>query len=190
MTDFNKQNYKNQQKRLYYESKEKGICVSEGCEKYKIEGYIHCQQHKDYFTNWKKNQNKQAKEKGICRYSTGCKELVVKGKSRCQKHLDVNKTIKNKYTNYKCNAKHRSIVFALTEEQFIFFWQQPCSYCGSKIETIGIDRFDNNKGYVEGNIISCCKWCNIMKMDHSAQEFLTHIRKIINNIKRSSYEKY
>lgn len=36
----------------------------------------------------------------------------------------------------------------------------------------GIDRIDSKIGYVEGNVISCCKYCNMAKMDRSQEEFL------------------
>lgn len=42
----------------------------------------------------------------------------------------------------------------------------------------GIDRIDSAKGYVEGNVVPCCKFCNEMKSDKSRDEFLQLIAAI------------
>lgn len=42
----------------------------------------------------------------------------------------------------------------------------------------GIDRIDNNEGYVEGNVRSCCKTCNRMKSSMTAEMFVSHANKI------------
>jgi len=83
-----------------------------------------------------------------------------------------------RYNAYKQNAKKRGIKFEITKEQFMEFWQKPCSYCGNEIKTIGIDRINNNVGYIKGNLKSCCGWCNKMKMDHNEKEFLDQCKKV------------
>lgn len=68
--------------------------------------------------------------------------------------------------------------------------QKPCTYCGAsaskavktKYEVFlanGIDRVDNSIGYLEGNVVSCCKTCNYMKRDLSVVEFLEHVRNVV-----------
>lgn len=42
----------------------------------------------------------------------------------------------------------------------------------------GIDRVNNAKGYVTGNVVSCCKNCNLMKKNMSADAFIAHVRRI------------
>jgi hypothetical protein len=85
-----------------------------------------------------------------------------------------------KYKGYKNNARARGIEFGITFDEFLKFWQKPCSYCGSEIKFIGIDRIDNKKGYVKGNMKSCCEWCNKMKMNHREKEFLDRCKKIVD----------
>jgi len=87
---------------------------------------------------------------------------------------------KAKYKGYKNNARIRGIEFKITLDEFYEFWQRPCSYCGAKIEFIGIDRIDNTKGYIKGNLKSCCEWCNKMKMNHGEKEFLNQCKKIVD----------
>jgi hypothetical protein len=42
----------------------------------------------------------------------------------------------------------------------------------------GIDRVDNEIGYVRGNSAPCCTICNRMKRELSYSGFLNHVRKI------------
>jgi len=88
-----------------------------------------------------------------------------------------------KLNTYKNSAKRRNVVFKLDMDLFMEYWNKPCFYCGSEIKTIGLDRIDNNKGYVENNIIPCCKACNSMKSKMNKEEFINHCTKIINHVK-------
>ncbi len=85
---------------------------------------------------------------------------------------------KGKYNEYKKRSRERNIIFNLTFEQFITFWQKDCEYCGDKIDTIGLDRVDNKKGYNIDNVESCCTQCNTMKMDYTEEEFINKCLKI------------
>lgn len=89
-----------------------------------------------------------------------------------------NQTPKRKYLKYFYNAKTKGVEFHLTYVQFLELWQLPCSYCGRAISTIGIDRIDNSKGYISGNIIPCCSACNQAKSTLTHTEFLAICKKI------------
>ena len=41
----------------------------------------------------------------------------------------------------------------------------------------GIDRKDNALGYVEGNVVSCCKFCQYAKRDLPYEEFVAHLAR-------------
>lgn len=94
------------------------------------------------------------------------------------------------YGMYRYNAKKRQLDFKLTFENFLFLAKQDCSYCGTAPSNRqvsgtgeiffynGIDRIDNNGGYIEGNCVSCCDWCNTAKMNHSVATFIEKCRKI------------
>lgn len=83
-----------------------------------------------------------------------------------------------KFTGYKHSAKERGKKFDLEYEDFVSYWQKPCSYCGSTIDTIGLDRIDNTKGYSVSNITSCCTNCNNLKKEQTKDEFLKHCLRI------------
>jgi len=109
------------------------------------------------------------------------------------------------YQNYKCNAKNRGYKFELSLEQFRKFTKQSCNYCGGGPNTEylhkwagikpdftknrpyvynGVDRVENAVGYIEGNCVTCCKICNIMKQGLTKEEFLNHIRRISQHTER------
>ena len=79
------------------------------------------------------------------------------------------------YLKYNCKRAGRA--FTLSYEKFLEIVGLPCYYCGT-VERISIDRVDNNLGYVEGNMVPCCKTCNWMKSDMPLSVFLEHIRRI------------
>lgn len=59
----------------------------------------------------------------------------------------------------------------LTYEQWETFWQKPCSYCKTAIENVGIDRVDNNIGYIFSNCVACCYRCNVAKGNLTIEEW-------------------
>jgi len=79
----------------------------------------------------------------------------------------------------KRNAQKRNMEFSLTRESFTGWWnqqEQKCAYCDIPIERLSvvnkskklakrlsIDRVDNDKGYVDGNLVLCCLQCNFIK---------------------------
>jgi len=93
-----------------------------------------------------------------------------------------NQTPIQKFRHYRKGAETRGYPFELTFEQFMTLWQKPCSYCGSEIKTIGIDRKINSKGYTVENSIPCCETCNKMKMKTDYKDFVDQCKKITNFI--------
>ena len=91
------------------------------------------------------------------------------------------------YALYKRSAKKRNIEFNIEKEVFINLITQNCIYCNTvppqDSGRNGLDRVNNQKGYLLGNIVPCCFKCNQMKGQLSLQEFYNHIYKIIHNQK-------
>jgi hypothetical protein len=69
-----------------------------------------------------------------------------------------------RYKNAQSLAKSRKREFDLTFEQYSELILQPCHYCNGKMGkvlfAIGLDRIDNQMGYVSGNVLPCCGTCN------------------------------
>jgi hypothetical protein len=92
----------------------------------------------------------------------------------------------------------RGLTCNLTTEEVLNLVKSNCHYCGDGFSNLlnynqphfkykfyynGIDRIDSSKGYIRGNVVSCCKTCNVSKMDMDYNKFINHIKKIYNNLK-------
>lgn len=104
------------------------------------------------------------------------KEIVIK--ERKNKKRD--KTVSIKYSYYKDRAESKGFPFEFTSEELDNLILQPCHYCGST--ATGLDRVDNHEGYTKDNSVACCGKCNMMKYNHSKDDFITHLRKIITHL--------
>ena len=102
----------------------------------------------------------------------------------------------NLYNQYKQNTRIRSYDFQLTREEFKILTLEPCFYCGCPPSSIihnpksygeykynGIDRKNNKSGYIHGNVVPCCKFCNLTKNKTSFPEFIKWIRIVDENTK-------
>jgi hypothetical protein len=95
------------------------------------------------------------------------------------------------YNKYKNRAINRlKINFEITEEDFIEIKKNDCYLCGktnSKNHKNGIDRVDNNLGYIKTNIKSCCADCNYMKNKYNLEKILNKFALIYNNLKHYKF---
>lgn len=95
------------------------------------------------------------------------------------------------FSVYQHGAKKRGFVWDLSKEKFRDLTKQDCFYCGVKPSPYyapgdvngayignGIDRVDNTKGYVDGNVVPCCKMCNMAKNDHTLVDFKAWIKRL------------
>lgn len=88
---------------------------------------------------------------------------------------------------YTYNAKKRGLVFDLPREDFHKLLSAPCEYCGAPPNPVGgIDRVDNGRGYIVGNVVPCCKICNLAKRDMSRAEFLDWLMRAARHISETS----
>ena len=118
--------------------------------------------------------------------SCGCAQKDAVLATNVKKRIGFGESnMKMTFLNYVRGAQSRGLKFELTVDQFKFLTQQPCSYCGSKPSQVcaarnhygefiynGIDRVNNDYGYVRGNVCPCCGVCNKAKGRLSRKEFL------------------
>jgi hypothetical protein len=103
------------------------------------------------------------------------------------------------YYRYLCTTKHRnkkkkiSLEFNLSKEDVRKLILNNCFYCNklpSNIITVykhklnynGIDRLNNDLGYIKNNCVTCCWECNESKRSRSFLEFKNWINRVYNNI--------
>ena len=70
----------------------------------------------------------------------------------------------------KGNARVRGIAFRLSLPVFKGLVMKGCHYCGDSA-SLGLDRVNNRRGYVDSNVVPCCRWCNSAKLERSLSEF-------------------
>ena len=97
------------------------------------------------------------------------------------------------FCSCRADAERRNRKFHLSFNYFVSLCSENCFYCGcipnqiSKSNAIrstgdwihhGIDRVNNDIGYIKSNCVSCCIKCNLMKRKMKLEEFITHTDKI------------
>ena len=85
------------------------------------------------------------------------------------------------YNRYKTRAENKSLPFVLTENEYNIIINSQCYLCGRKScekYKNGIDRIDNNLGYVISNVKTCCGSCNHIKKDMSLDELFNKMTEI------------
>lgn len=103
---------------------------------------------------------------------------------------------------YRINAKNYGREFALSNEEFRRITSEPCHYCGADPEKVvacnkgserkkshwgdytfnGIDRVDNERGYVPGNCVACCGVCNRAKNSMTYDEFVGYLKGLLERV--------
>lgn len=102
--------------------------------------------------------------------------------------------IKKAVSDYRANAKRRGYSWQLTTDEAIALLGQACFYCGASpqsngkngIKKNGIDRKNNEMGYLPENCVPCCWRCNYLKGDSSYDEFVTLIKLIYGRVVNES----
>lgn len=122
-----------------------------------------------------------------------------------------NASYKRIWYQYLRDCKRRNLEWMLTFDEFKTLLEGNCYYCNIEpipwnvylltpdlkkkgvtvsfetankywINANGIDRIDSSKHYIQDNCVSCCNLCNIMKWDYPVETFITHIKKIVDNL--------
>ena len=127
-----------------------------------------------------------------CNFIKGCldPETFIKRCQHISKHFGgngiINKDIWSNsnsvpYSEYIRRAIKKDLQFKLTRSQFLKFTIENCYYCDKKIcenHKNGIDRKDNQIGYIIDNCVTCCSQCNYMKGSLAENEFIETCKRI------------
>lgn len=94
----------------------------------------------------------------------------------------------NTVDDIRNKARKRGKEWTISSVDAYKLFIQPCRYCGFAPNwpesRVGIDRVDNNKGYIPGNCVPCCFTCNSAKKELSEKEFFEWIKRISNHLNK------
>ena len=93
------------------------------------------------------------------------------------------RTPKGRFAHLRNRSKYDSTEMTLTLEEYKELIAQPCFYCGGPLQDTGagLDRINNEAGYVKGNVRPCCVQCNIAKNDWTESEFKEWALRLYNH---------
>lgn len=114
-------------------------------------------------------------------------QVVLKGRPREESG------VRSRFTDYKSMAKSRKLEFSLTYDEFKELVTANCFYCTAspnnnvttkigEYNCSGVDRIDNNLGYITGNVCAACDDCNTAKNNYTLEEFKNWIKAIYHNL--------
>jgi len=123
--------------------------------------------------------------------SCGC----ISREKQKAKLLPDNKGVINQIIlGYKGHCRRLNREWDLTYSDVAEIIKTPCRYCGELNSNLkitknckggfrynGIDRIDSRKGYISGNVVACCKLCNIAKKDQNANDFLQWVKRVYDH---------
>lgn len=108
------------------------------------------------------------------------------------------------YASMRKQARVRNYDFELTKEQVRNFTKKSCHYCAQPPSQIykansstasngvyiysGLDRVNNDLGYVESNIVSCCWDCNRAKGSLTVVEFKSWLTRVYKHSTKGQSE--
>jgi len=92
------------------------------------------------------------------------------------------------YSRCKTDAKERGKEFRISKKEYEIMAKSNCHYCGMSpqpnaagVAVNGIDRLDNESGYLPLNTVPCCWDCNRSKGELTHEEFVAHCRRVANH---------
>lgn len=99
------------------------------------------------------------------------------------------------YNSLLGNCRRRKIYCRLKFETVKNLLAANCFYCGApprnRIKRLlftylyqGIDRLNNDKGYVDGNVLPCCGACNSIKGKHLSHEEMLLVAQMLKTFRR------
>lgn len=106
--------------------------------------------------------------------------------------------LNSKLKDYIAQAERRGLPFELSRRHAKRIMSDFCFYCGSPPLALtkkaggygefaynGIDRLNNEKGYIKGNVVPCCADCNWVKGRCSFGRFVAWVERAANHLREN-----
>ena len=100
-----------------------------------------------------------------------------------------NQTQRGRATYLK-KAYQRIDACDLSAEQILKMITQPCVYCGTETANRGLDRIDNNKPHIVGNVQTACTECNLMRGNRFSVEEMRLLGAVVAQIRKARDNAY
>ena|SRR3990167_6098241 len=133
-----------------------------------------------WYVNLTPEQKKKRNERSRINYEKSSAETIEKRRLRNSRwhrtHPEYrkakNRNPRNRFWFARYHAKQKGLDWNISLNDFIEYISKRCAYCDGPLpETgCGLDRMDNLRGYVVGNVVPCCKLCNFIKGAHWTHE--------------------
>ena len=94
------------------------------------------------------------------------------------------------YMDYMRRANRKGLDFLITQDDFDEMMKNMCYICGKKPQDNhcnGVDRVNNDLGYISGNVKTCCGECNYMKREFDYDILMEKFKLIYENHKEDAY---
>jgi hypothetical protein len=120
--------------------------------------------------------------------SCGCLARDVASQNAKQKRLPKGVPARNAVVQgYQKSAAKSGREWNLSDEQLEVLFKGNCRKTNSGDSFIynGIDRKNNEIGYIANNVVSCCRECNMAKSGRSYDEFITWIQRLAKHYNTS-----
>jgi hypothetical protein len=121
-----------------------------------------------------------------CNTRKGCGRILDRQKALCKKFYK--KSIVKR-------SKKLGMQYDLDLESFIKLIKSECFYCGKQpnhafkdrisnavLICNGIDRVNNNMGYLKSNVVTCCYTCNMAKGTRNFQDYINWTKESYNHM--------
>lgn len=136
--------------------------------------------------NWKNYRGRQIEENQeeyLKRNAEHAKSWREKNPEKVKENnIAKMKNINSQYKIYIRSAGDKNLIFDLPQEIYTEKIKEPCHYCGETDEHKGfngIDRMNQQMGYIVDNCVSCCQMCNYMKKSLNEKMFLQRVEHIL-----------
>jgi hypothetical protein len=135
--------------------------------------------YQEYQTEWYQDHKEEIRTNNRQYRIDNGDEVRAEAKEYRDTHSDIIKRSKAQETtrlsNLYSRAKKQNLECNLNLDEYVGLISEPCFYCnyefGQKVlYGTGLDRLNNDLGYVHNNCVSCCRDCNMIRGDYLSPE--------------------
>lgn len=123
-------------------------------------------------------ERKRGRDNRPDRWQLMTDEQKAKAKKRNQRYA---KTDKGRAVSLR-KAYERIDACDMTTTEVLTLIVQPCAHCGTVDLPRGLDRIDNSKPHVKGNVVPSCAPCNFARGDRFTFEEMQRIGVVIRQV--------